>query len=197
VLHKAELGNDVERLEGTLQREAQAYQDYLASDAYPIQLLGEGYPRHLATDSEWRTTELGASRLMVEHVDPAAWLRELTLEEAIAGDSIPGPALLARARECLAAILFPAIPWQQLGRIHESRDRPDVWLPQSIVAEVQALPRPSEGEAPQVALLMNDGQVLENVQLSAGGAVVAHVAGGSEFTLHPHDIIEVLDRSTS
>jgi hypothetical protein len=165
--------------------DATAYEDHLAPDAYPIQLLGPGYRTRVPTGDAWRTTELSAERILLEHVDPDAWLGVLSLEAAMRGDSVPSPALRRRAREEFAPILFPDVAFV--------RRRPDpararVWLAQNIVTELAALPTPPPDT---VTLLLDDGHRIHDVELSHSGAVVERIAGRADFRLDPTRVTSI------
>jgi hypothetical protein len=69
--------------------------------------------------------------------------------------------------------------------------RPSVWLPQSIVTKVQTL-RPSPTR--RVALVLDDGRVVEDVELSHGGAVVARIGDDADFELDPRRVTDAVDR---
>jgi hypothetical protein len=165
------------------------YEDHLAPDAYAVQLLGPGYQGRLPKGDEWNTTELPAGRVLLEHADPARWFDEITLQDAIRGEPVPSRALLARARESTAPMLFPDVPYVP-PKCREPT-RPRVWLPQSIVTKVQRLP-PSPTR--MVALVLDDGRVVEDVELSHDGAVVARVGGDADFELEPRRVADAVDR---
>ena len=82
--------------------EAIAHEEHRAPDAYAIQLLGPGYAGRIPGGADWRATDLTAGRVLLEHVDPAAWFDELTLEQAFRGESIPTAAVVERARASFA-----------------------------------------------------------------------------------------------
>jgi hypothetical protein len=172
-----------------------AYEDHLARDAYPIQLLGPGYARPLPTGEEWIATQLGDSHTLLEHSDPGAWFDEITLADAIHRRPFPRTELVERARATLAPILVPKIHWTELKRFDDEPAQPPVVLPQSIVALVQPLPHSAEDEPRHVALVMRDGRILENVELSPSGAIVISINDDARFTLEPGQVADVLERA--
>jgi len=173
-----------------------AHEDRFAPDAFAIQLLGHGYAGRIPVGEDWRTTELGAGRVLLDCTDPAPWFEGLTLEEALRGGSVPPSGVLERARSDLAPILFTEVPWEELERRHAwNVAHPYVRLSEEIVAKVHALPETPYVGHWDVALALRDGRVVEDVELGFGGAVVTGVAGEREFTLDPGDVVNVLDRS--
>ena len=169
--------------------DAIAYEDQLVPDAYAIQLLGPDYQGRLPNGDQWNTTELAGGRVLLEHVDPAGWFDEITLEAAMTGESVPSSALLEAARESMAPILFPDVPYERRDRLESTR--PSVWLPQSIVTKVQTL---SPSPPCAVALVLDDGRVVEDVELSHGGAIVARIGGAAVFELDPRRVVDAVDR---
>ena len=165
--------------------DAIAYEDHLAPDAYAVQLLGPGYRERLPDGGEWRTTELPGRRVLLEHADPAGWFDEIRLEAAIRGRSVPSSALRAQARASIAPILFPDVEYTDGER--PGRARADVWLPQSIVMKTEAL------GASSIALVLDDGGVVEDVELSHRGAVVARIAGDADFEFDPRRVTDAID----
>ena len=67
-------------------------------------------------------------------------------------------------------------------------------LPQSIVTRIQELPQSSDDKPRHVALVMRDGRILENVELTPSGAIVISIAGDTRFTLEVGQVTDVLDR---
>jgi hypothetical protein len=167
--------------------DAIAYEDHLAPDAFAIQLLGPGYHGRLPNEDEWRTTQLRGGRVLLEHADRGGWLDEITLEAAIRFEPVPSSALLERARESMAPILFPDVPYRHDG---PEPTRAKVWLPQSIVTKAQTLP-PSPTRT--VALVLDDGRVVQDVELSHDGAVVARIGGAADFELDPRRVADAVD----
>ncbi len=181
----------------TSQREAVAHEDRFAPDAFAIQLLGPGYAGRIPAGEDWRETDLGAGRALLEHVDPAPWFDEVTLEEALAGESVPGRGAVERARSDFAPILFSDIPAEERARTHAwNVAHPYVRLSEEIVAKVRALPETPYVGHWEVALVLRDGRVVEDVELGFAGSVVTRVAGEREFALDPDDVVDVLDRGT-
>jgi len=174
-----------------------SHEEHLAPDAFPIQMLGPGYAGWVPDTEDWRATDLGDGRVLLEHVDPAAWFAEVTLEAAFRGETIPSVTLLDRARASFGPVLF-------VDPTKEERDRQQAWrmahpeirLTEEIVAKVHALPQTPHIRHWDVAFLMRDGRVIEDVELGFLGWVVTRVAGKREFSLDPDEIVDVLDRST-
>jgi hypothetical protein len=59
------------------------------SVAAATDFLGPGYVGRAPAGGDWRATPLAEDRVLLEDVNPAAWFDELTLEEALAGESMP------------------------------------------------------------------------------------------------------------
>jgi CubicO group peptidase (beta-lactamase class C family) len=86
----------------------------------------------------------------------------------------------------------------------EERERTHAWnmahpyvrLSEDIAAKVRALPETPYVGHWDVALVLRDGRVVEDVELGFAGSIVTRVAGEREFTLDPDDVVDVLDRST-
>lgn len=109
--------------------------------------------------------------------------------------AVPRTELVERARATLAPILVPKIHWTELKRFDDEPAQPPVVLPQSIVALVQPLPHSAEDEPRHVALVMRDGRILENVELSPSGAIVISINDDARFTLEPGQVADVLERA--
>ena len=184
-----------ERLQSS-QLDAVAYEEQLAPDAFAIQLLGPGYAERLPVGEAWRTTELGAGRVLIEHADLAPWFEEVSLEEALRGESVPRSGVVERARSDFASILFAELSSEERERRHAwNIAHPYVRLSDEIVAKVHALPKTPYVGHWDVALALRDGRVVEEVELGFAGSVVTRVGGEREFTLDPDDVVDVLDRS--
>jgi hypothetical protein len=175
--------------------EAFAYEERAAPDAFPVQLLGPGYAGRVPSGEDWRATDLGADRVLLEHVDPAAWFDEITLEAALRGERIPSHEVVERARASFAEILFQAVT-------DEERDRkltwdiahPQVRLPEEIVEKVHALPETRCVGHWDVAFVLRDGTLVEDIQLGHNGWTVTRVGGEREFALDVDAIVDVLAR---
>ncbi|MFL5930223.1 MAG: hypothetical protein ACJ75P_03110 [Gaiellaceae bacterium] len=177
--------------------EAIAHEERFVPDAFPIQLLGPGYAGRIPAGEDWRETELGAGRVLLEHVDPAPWFDEITLEEALAGDSVPRSRVVQRARSDFASILFADLTTEERERAHAwNMAHPYVRLSEEIVAKVRALPTTRYVGHWDVALVLRDDRVVEDVELGFAGSIVTRVAGERDFALDPDDVVDVLDRST-
>jgi hypothetical protein len=89
---------------------AQAFEDEWVPDAFGVQLLGAGYAGRLPERAEWRQTPLGPNAVLLEHADPEAWFGRLFGPfggyRAAPTDPANIPAVVARAREDFAGILF-------------------------------------------------------------------------------------------
>ena len=179
----------------TSQIDAIAHEERCAPDAFAIQLLGPGYAGRIPAGERWRSTKLAAGRVLLEHTDPAPWFDELTIEEAFGGESVPRRAVVERARSDFAAILFTDLTSEQRERQHAwNTAHPYVRLSEEIVAKVHALPTTPYVGHWDVAFVMRDGRVIEDVELGFYGSIVTRVAGEREFTLDPEEIVDVLDR---
>ena len=181
----------------TSQLDAVAHEERFAPDAFAVQLLGPGYAGRIPAGEDWRETDVGAGRVLLEHVDPAAWFDEVTLEEALRGESVPRRGVVEHARSDLAPILFADLTTEERERRHAwNVAHPYVRLSEEIVAKVRALPETPYVGHWDVALVFRDGRVVEDVELGFAGTVATRVAGEREFTLDPDDVVDVLDRST-
>ena len=181
----------------TSQLDAVAHEERFAPDAFAIQLLGPGYAARIPIGEDWREIQLGAGRVLLEHTDPAPWFDEITLEEALAGESVPRRGVVERARSDFAPILFAELTREDRERTHAwNMAHPYVRLSEDIVAKVRALPETPYVGHWEVALVLRDGRVVEGVELGFAGSIVTRVAGEREFTLDPDDVVDVLDRST-
>jgi hypothetical protein len=177
--------------------EEAAHEEHLAPDVFPIQLLGPGYAGRVPAGKDWRATDLGEGRVLLEHVDQAAWLDEVTLEEGLLGDTIPRADLVERARASFGDVLFTDITKEERDGQHAWRmAHPEAHLPEGIVAKVHALPETPYIHHWDVALVLRDGSVVEDVEIGAGGTTVRRIGGEREFSLDPDEVVDVLDRST-
>jgi hypothetical protein len=101
---------------------AYAFEDLFAPDAFAVQLLGPGYAGRVPEPSDWRQERAGTAAVVLEHHDPAAWFdapfvpfRNRTWER----DRPEPPAVLARARETLAPILYSPGVLSEMGYVAE------------------------------------------------------------------------------
>jgi hypothetical protein len=178
--------------------DATAHEDHLVPDAFPIQLLGPGYAGRVPAGDDWRATALSEDRVLLEHVDPAAWFDELTLEEALAGESMPRQVVVERARASFTDLLFQDITDEERSRTRAWRmAHPEVRLSDDIVAKVHALPQTPYVGHWDVAFVLRDGSVVDDVELGFRGSTVTRVGGEREFSLDPDEIVDVIDRRTS
>ena len=172
--------------------DAIAHEERLARDAFAIQLLGPGYGGGIPDGDAWRRTPLPQKRVLLEQVELGPWFDELSIDEAWEGESLPRRAAVERAREDLAPILFSPIAKEEHERRHAwEMAHPHVRLPEDIVAKVHALPTPPYVGHWDVALILRDGRILDDVELGWGGGTVMRVGGEREFTLDPADIVDV------
>jgi hypothetical protein len=179
----------------TSQLDAIAHEERCAPDAFAIQLLGPRYAGRIPAGEDWRETKLGAGRVLLEHVNPAPWFDEVTLEEALGGESVPRHAVVERARSDFAPILFADLTSEERERTHAwNMAHPYVRLSDEIVAKVHSLPKPPYVGHWDVALVLRDGRVIEDVELGFAGSIVTRVAGQREFTLDSDDVVDVLNR---
>jgi hypothetical protein len=68
----------------------------------------------------------------------------------------------------------------------------EVHLPEGIVAKVDALPETPHVHHWNVALVLRDGSVVEDVEIGAGGMAIRRIGGNG----NPDDVVDVLDSST-
>jgi hypothetical protein len=177
--------------------DVRAYEDRLVADAYPVQLLG---PEHVGDlpASEWRTTDLPLDRVLVEHVQPGLWFDEVTLDDALQAPTRPRQAVIERARETFDHLLFHDITDEERDRkLKWALANPTVALPDDLHAKVHAFPATPYLGVWDVALVLRDGSVIEDVELGYGGAAIARIAGGREISVDTDDIVDVIDRSAS
>ena len=178
--------------------EAAAHEDEFAPEAFAIQLLSPGHAERFPSSDSWRVTVLGAGRILLQHDAPGPWFDELTLEEALAGETIPRHQAAREARAELAPILFNELTREDRERRHAwNMAHPYIRLPDEIVMKVHALPETPYVRHWNVALVLRDGRVVDDVDLGFAGTIVTKVAGEREFTLDPGDIVDVLHRSPS
>lgn len=189
-------GRSTDRLR-TSRLDAIAHEERCAPDAFAVQLLGPGYAGRIPAGEGWCETALGAGRVLVEQIDPALWFDELTLEEALRGESVPRRGVVQRARSDFAPILFAEVTSEERERTHAwNMAHPYIRLSEAIVAKVRALPETPYVGHWDVALVLRDGSVVEDVELGFAASIVTRVAGEREFTLDPDEVVDVLDRST-
>lgn len=172
--------------------DAIAHEECLAPDAYAIQLLGPGYAGRVPTGEDWRTIPLPEKRVLLEQVKLGPWFDEITIDEAWQGESLPRHAAVERARADLAPILFAPISKDRREReLAWDMAHPHVRLSDDIIAKVHALPTGPYVGHWDVALILRDGSVIDDVELGWQGAIVTRVAGSRKFTLDPTDVVDV------
>jgi hypothetical protein len=133
---------------------------------------------------------------LLEHADPDAWMREIDLVDALRDGPVPRAEVLAAARESLAPILFPDVPRDpSVPHSQPASARPDIWLPQSIVAQIKALRAPEPSRPLTVALVLRDGTIVQDAELSHHGAVIARIAGDTQFTLDPYAVTAAIENA--
>lgn len=87
------------------------FENELAPDAFPIQLLGPGYRGRIPETSLYRREDLGDATFL-EHTDLAAWFEEPMVPYDLSWKEIDNavpPPVLVEAREALAPILFRGV----------------------------------------------------------------------------------------
>jgi hypothetical protein len=151
----------------------------------------------LPAGDHWRATRLGEDRVLLAHADLAAWFDEVTLEQALAGDSVPREAVRERARASFVDLLFQDITDDERRRRHAwEMAHPYVRLPDHIVAKVHALPHTPYVGHWDVAFTLRDGSVVDDIELGFAGSIVMRVNGEPEFTLDTSEIVDVIDPRT-
>jgi hypothetical protein len=89
---------------------AEAFEDEFVPDAFGVQMLGPGYAGRVPVGPNWRSVPAGRDRVVLEHVDPAAWFEAPLVSGATYGFPAPAdapiPDLLVRARREFTGILF-------------------------------------------------------------------------------------------
>jgi hypothetical protein len=89
----------------------QAFEDRFVPDVFGVQLLSAGHREHIPDGPDWRVEPLGSGRVLVEHVDRAAWFDGSLVRFGGHGNPYddpypPTPAVLARARADFDPILY-------------------------------------------------------------------------------------------
>ena len=90
----------------------QAHEDQFVPDAFGAQLLSVAHREHIPKGSDWRVEPLASGRVLVEHVDPAAWFDGSLVR--FGGHPNPFynpfpptvPQFMARARKDFDALLY-------------------------------------------------------------------------------------------
>jgi hypothetical protein len=89
---------------------AESFEDEFVPDAFGAQMLGPGYEGRVPTGPSWRSSATGLGRVVLEHVDPAAWFEAPLPSGAKPGqpapEKAPIPEVLLAARRDFASILF-------------------------------------------------------------------------------------------
>jgi hypothetical protein len=89
---------------------AESFEDEFAPDAFGVQMLGPGYQRRVPTGPSWKSSPAGQDRVVLEHIDPAAWFEAPLPSGAKPGspapETAPIPDVLLEARRDFAPILF-------------------------------------------------------------------------------------------
>jgi hypothetical protein len=100
----------------------QAFEDVYAPDAFAVQLLGPGYAGRGPDSAAWRQERVGSAAVLLEHVDPPAWFDAPFVpfrHRAWNVEQQQPPAVLARAREELAPILYSPGVLSRAGYVDE------------------------------------------------------------------------------
>jgi hypothetical protein len=89
---------------------AESFEDEFVPDAFGAQMLGPGYEGRVPAGPSWKSSATGRGRVVLEHVDPAAWF-EAPLPTGVksgqpAPETVPIPEVLLAARRDFAPILF-------------------------------------------------------------------------------------------
>jgi hypothetical protein len=89
----------------------QAFEDQFVPDAFGAQLLSAGHREHIPDGPDWKVEPLASGRVLVEHVDPAAWFDGSLVRfgghpNPFYNPYPPTPMLVTRAREDFDAILY-------------------------------------------------------------------------------------------
>jgi hypothetical protein len=90
----------------------QAHEEQFVPDAFGAQLLSAVHREHIPKGSDWRVEPLASGRLLVEHVNPAAWFDGSLVR--FGGHPNPfynpypqtTPQFIARARKDFDALLY-------------------------------------------------------------------------------------------
>jgi hypothetical protein len=88
-----------------------AFEDRFVPDAFGVQLLSPGHGENVPEGRDWRVERLVSGRVLVEHVDPAAWFDGSLVRFGGHGNPFydpfpPAPRFLTRAREDFDPILY-------------------------------------------------------------------------------------------
>ncbi len=88
-----------------------SYEDKFVPDAFGVQLLSAGHREHIPGGPDWRVEPVALGRVLVEHVDPAAWFDGSLVRFGGHGnpyyDPFPRPPqFLTRAREGFDPLLY-------------------------------------------------------------------------------------------
>jgi hypothetical protein len=99
----------------------QAFEDVYAPDAFGVQLLGPGYAGRVPDSASWREERMSAT-VLLEHVDLPAWFDAPLVpfrQRARNVEQARPPAVLAKAREELAPILYSPGVLSRIGYVGE------------------------------------------------------------------------------
>jgi hypothetical protein len=167
----------------------------LAPDACAIQLLGPTYAPRIPRHSDWHATSLDAGRTLLTHTESEAWLQPPTISERLR-DRDCRAEIAAHARETLAPILNDFAPDDQARRrLHERREAHNPTLRKALRAKILALPPPSHIDLWEVAFVLDDGTIIENVEVTRSGDIVARIDDDPVITLDLQTVVDVRDRS--
>ena len=89
----------------------QACEDEFVPDAFGAQVLSAAHREHIPNGSDWRVEPLALGRVLVEHVDPAAWFDGSLVRfgghpNPFYNPYPPTPQFVVRAREDFDALLY-------------------------------------------------------------------------------------------
>jgi hypothetical protein len=88
-----------------------AFEDRFVPDAFGAQLLSAGHREHIPDGPDWRVEPLPSGRVLVEHIDPAAWFDSSLVRfgghpNPFYNPYPPAPRFITRAREDFDPILY-------------------------------------------------------------------------------------------
>lgn len=88
-----------------------AFEDRFVPDTFGVQLLSAGHSEDVPSGPNWRVERLASGRVLLEHIDPAAWFDGSLVRFGGHGNPYynpfpPPPEFLTRAREDFDPILY-------------------------------------------------------------------------------------------
>jgi hypothetical protein len=167
----------------------EAFEDHLAPEAFGIQLLGPGYADRLPVQGQWTATQLSSDRTLLEHQNLEAWFSD-QIRPSPSTNLSPSAELLTQARRDLTPLLM-----------HTESERgsddycPAFYLPHQLATKASGFPTRLIGVW-NVALILGDGRVIEDVELGDYARTVTRVGNDEELALPISEIKDVIDRET-